>query len=119
MFRVPAQRLAAAKAEAGGSAYVYDFRWTAPAGPLAGLAFHCLDIPFFFDALSEPGVTQAAGPAPPAALAAEMHDALVRFVTDGSPGWESYGSGRRPVMVFAEPSGVQDDPLHAELLAWT
>jgi hypothetical protein len=23
-------------AEAGGSAYVYDFGWTAPAGPLAG-----------------------------------------------------------------------------------
>jgi hypothetical protein len=22
-------------------------------------------------------------------------------------------------MVFAEPSGVQEDPLHAELLAWT
>jgi para-nitrobenzyl esterase len=119
MFRVPAQRLAAAKAEAGGSAYVYDFRWTAPAGSLAGLAFHCLDIPFFFDALGEPGVTEAAGPAPPAALAAEMHDALVRFVTDGSPGWEPYGSGRSPVMVFTEPSGVQEDPLHRERLAWT
>jgi hypothetical protein len=27
------------------------------------LAFHCPDIPFFFDALGEPGVTEAAGPA--------------------------------------------------------
>jgi hypothetical protein len=26
-FRVPARQLAAAKAEAGGSARVYDFRW--------------------------------------------------------------------------------------------
>ena len=91
----------------------------ARAGPLAGLAFHCLDVPFFFDALGEPGVAEAAGPAPPRALAADMHGALVRFVTDGDPGWAPYGAGRRPVMVFAESSGVQEDPLEAELKAWT
>jgi para-nitrobenzyl esterase len=118
-FRVPAQRLAMAKAEAGGAAYAYDFRWAPPAGPLAGLAFHCLDVPFFFDALGEPGVTEAAGPAPPAALAADMHGALVRFVTGGDPGWERHGPGRRPVMVFAEPSGVREDPLEMERTAWT
>ena len=48
-----------------------------------------------------------------------MHGALVRFVTDGAPGWEPYGAGRRPVMVFAEPSGVQEDPLEMERTAWT
>jgi para-nitrobenzyl esterase len=118
-FRVPAQRLAEAKAEAGGPAWSYDFRWAAPAGPLAGLAFHCLDVPFFFDALGEPGVTRAAGPAPPQALAADMHGGLVRFVTDGDPGWARHGAGRRPVMVFAEPSGVAEDPLEMERGAWT
>ena len=118
-FRVPAQHLATAKAEAGGPAYTYDFRWAPRTGPLAGLAFHCLDVPFFFDALGEPGVAEAAGPAPPGALAADMHGALVRFVTDGAPGWEPHGAGRRPVMVFAEPSGVQEDPLEMERTAWT
>ena len=59
-FRVPAQHLATAKAEAGGPAYTYDFRWAPRTGPLAGLAFHCLDVPFFFDALGEPGVAEAA-----------------------------------------------------------
>jgi para-nitrobenzyl esterase len=117
-FRIPAQQLAAAKALAGGSAWTYDFRWAAPAGPLAGLAFHCLDIPFFFDALGEPGVTQAAGPVPPAALAADMHGALVRFVTDGDPGWARHGAGRCPVMVFAEASAVHEDPLRLERAAW-
>src|SRR5215469_5187456 len=117
-FRVPAQQLAAAKAKAGGSAWTYDFRWAPPTGPLAGLAFHCLDVPFFFDTLGEPGVAEAAGPAPPATLAADMHGALVRFVTNGTPGWEPHGAGRRPVMVFAEPSGVQDDPLAMETMAW-
>jgi para-nitrobenzyl esterase len=117
-FRVPAQQLAAAKADAGGAAYTYDFRWAPRTGPLAGLAFHCLDVPFFFDALGEPGVAEAAGPAPPGALAAEMHGALVRFVTDGTPGWEPHGTGRRPVMIFAEPSGLQEDPLKMERTAW-
>jgi para-nitrobenzyl esterase len=118
-FRVPAQRLAMAKAEAGGSAWTYDFRWAPPAGPLAGLAFHCLDVPFFFDALGEPGVAEAAGPAPPGALAADMHGAMVRFVSDGAPGWAPHGAGCRPVMVFGEPSGVQEDALGTELRVWT
>jgi para-nitrobenzyl esterase len=119
VFRVPAQQLAAAKAAAGGPAFTYDFRWTAPAGPLAGLAFHCLDVPFFFDALAEPGVTAAAGPAPPQELATRMHGALVRFVTEGDPGWERFGDGRHPVMIFDEPSEVREDPLELERAAWT
>jgi para-nitrobenzyl esterase len=118
VFRVPAQELAAAKAAAGGPAFTYDFRWTAPAGPLAGLAFHCLDVPFFFDALAEPGVTAAAGPAPPQELATRMHGALVRFVTEGDPGWECFGSDRSPVMIFDEPFEVREDPLELERAAW-
>jgi para-nitrobenzyl esterase len=119
VFRVPAQQLAAAKAAAGGSAFTYDFRWTAPAGPLPGLAFHCIDVPFFFDALAETGVTEAVGPEPPPDLAARAHGALVRFVTDGDPGWESFRDHRSPVMIFAEPSGVRENPLKLERTAWT
>ncbi len=117
-FRVPAQQLAATKAEAGGAAYTYDFRWATSAGPLAGLAFHCLDVPFAFDALGEPGVMAVTGPAPPTSLAADMHGAWVRFVTDGDPGWQRYETGRRPVMVFAEPSALREDPLETERAAW-
>lgn len=118
VFRVPAQQLAAAKAAAGGSAFTYDFRWTAPAGPLPGLAFHCLDVPFFFDGLAEPGVTEAMGPEPPRDLAARTHGALVRFVTDGDPGWKPFGNHRSPVMIFAETSGVRENPLELERTAW-
>jgi len=117
-FRVPAQHLAAAKAQAGGAAYTYDFRWATTVEPLAGLAFHCLDVPFAFDALGEPGVREVTGPAPPVSLAADMHGAWVRFVTDGDPGWERYETCRRPVMVFAEPSAVHEDPLETERAAW-
>ena len=117
-FRVPAQQLTAAKTEAGGAAYAYDFRWTAPSGPSPGLAFHCLDVPFVFDTLSEPGVTEVAGPSPPSSLAGDMHGAWVRFVAGGDPGWDRYDTGSRPVMVFAEPSAVHEDPLQMERAAW-
>jgi para-nitrobenzyl esterase len=117
-FRVPAQQLTAAKAEAGGDAYAYDFRWAASSGRLPGLAFHCLDLPFVFGTLGEPGVSEAAGQDPPASLAADMHGAWVRFVTDGDPGWPRYQAGTRPVMVFGEPSAVHDDPLAMERAAW-
>jgi para-nitrobenzyl esterase len=118
VFRVPAQQVAAAKADAGGAAYVYDFRWASAAGPLAGLAFHCLDVPFVFDTLSEQGVREVAGPAPPASLAADMHGAWVRFVTDGDPGWERYETSSRQLMVFAVLSEVREDPLRWERTAW-
>lgn len=118
-FRVPAQEMAAAKASAGGAAYVYDFRWSSPVSAFGGLSFHCLDVPFVFDALGEPGVKEVAGDAPPAGLAHDIHQAWVRFVTDGQPGWSGYDLSARPVMVFAVTSGPQDDPLRAEREAWS
>jgi carboxylesterase type B len=41
-----------------------------------------------------------------------------RFVTDGDPGWESFGDGRSPVMIFDEPSEVRENPLELERAAW-
>jgi len=117
-FRVPAQEMAAAKAAAGGAAYTYDFRWAPAAGPLRGQSFHCLDVPFAFDLLSEAGVREAAGDAPPAALAAEAHGAWVRFVTDGDPGWTRYNTSARPVRVLDEGSATVEDPLRAERESW-
>ena len=118
-FRVPAQELAAAKAAAGAPAYVYDFRWGPPAGPYRGQAVHCLDVPFAFGTLSEPGVREVAGDAPPEALARQVHGAWVRFVTDGDPGWRRYTASERRVMVFSDVSAEQDDPLRAAREAWS
>jgi para-nitrobenzyl esterase len=118
-FRAPAQHLAEARSLAGGDAWTYDFRWTAPGGPLPGLAFHCLDVPFAFDNLGEPGVAEATGGAAPAELASAVHGAWVRFVTDGDPGWSRYDTGKREVMVFAAQSAVKEDPLRMEREAWS
>jgi para-nitrobenzyl esterase len=118
MFRAPAQHLAETKSQAGGDAWTYDFRWTAPSGPLPGLAFHCLDVPFAFDNLADPRAAEATGGAAPAELASTVHGAWVSFVTDGDPGWARYESGKREVMVFAEQSAEQEDPLRMEREAW-
>ena len=118
-FRVEAQELAAAKAAAGGTAYCYDFAWGSQADAIRGRAIHSLEIPFVFGTLTEPGVTAAAGDAPPEQLARDMHGAWVRFVTDGDPGWPRYDTSTRPVMVFGRDSAVQHDPLRPEREAWS
>ena len=64
-------------------------------------------------------VTDVTGQAPPEGLARDMHGAWVRFVTGGDPGWSRYAPGTRQVMVFAEASGVQADPLRLEREAWS
>lgn len=102
-----------------GAAFVYDFQWPSKALSLRGQGIHCLDIPFAFDGLSEPGVTEIAGDSPPVTLADDMHRAWVSFVTDGSPGWEPYEAGRRRVMIFGAASKVLSDPLRVEREAWS
>lgn len=45
-----------------------------------------------------------------------MHDAWVRFVRDGDPGWAPYDLDRRPVQDFGEKVLLVEDP-RAELRA--
>ena len=113
-FRGPAQQLASLSA----AAWVYDFGWSSPSGAVPGQAFHCLDVPFAFDNLHEPGVREAAGDAPPAELASAVHGAWVRFVADGDPGWERYTTADRQVMLFGDESSVASDPMRLARLAW-
>jgi para-nitrobenzyl esterase len=75
-------------------------------------------VPFAFDNLHEPGVSDAAGDAPPQSLADVIHGAWVRFVTDGDPGWARYTTGTRSAMLFGVPSELAEDPLETERLAW-
>lgn len=93
-FAEPTARLLARHASIGRT-YAYRFAWRSSAlGGRLGAA-HAVDLPFAFDALRSPGISGAQdtllGPeGGPQELAAKMHGAWVRFVTDGDPGWQAY-----------------------------
>ncbi len=117
-FRIPAVRVAEARAERGAPTHVYEFGWRSPlfAGRLG--ACHALEIPFVFDVLDAPETSLIAGPdRPPQQLADEMHAAWTAFVRGGRPGWDPYLPDRR-VRRFALPGEVVDDPRAEQRRVW-
>jgi para-nitrobenzyl esterase len=117
MFRIPAIRVAEARAESAGNTYVYEFAWRSTARDGILGACHALEIPFAFDTLDAEETTWITGEAPPQLLADEMHRAWVRFISEGEPGWEEYGEART-TMRFDEEPQVVTDLRPDERVAW-
>ncbi|WP_055590651.1 carboxylesterase/lipase family protein [Streptacidiphilus griseoplanus] len=117
-FRIPAVRIAEARAAHGAPTWVYDFDWRSPAFDGRLGACHALEIGFVFDNLAQ-GTLGDAG-TPPQHLADEMHAAWVAFARDGSPGpsWPAYGADRAVLRFAADGSGVVHDPRAAERRLW-
>jgi para-nitrobenzyl esterase len=117
-FRVPAVRVAEARANAVADTCLYEFRWQAPGlGGLLG-AGHCTDLPFVFDLLGAEGVAAVAGDEPPQELADVMHRAWVQFISTGAPGWSAYEKTRRATMLFGSACEVADDPAQSLRSIW-
>lgn len=117
-FRLPALRLAEARAGGPGSTYMYEFAWPSPQfGGRLG-ACHALEIGFVFDTLDAQGGQAMAGDAPPQSLADAMHRAWVEFVSTGDPGWPVYDLATRPVQVFGTLTSVLPDPRSGQRLVW-
>jgi para-nitrobenzyl esterase len=117
-FRVPAIRLAEARAGGPGRTFLYEFAWPSPqfAGRLG--ACHALEVGFTFDTLAAPGSEPLAGPSAPQELADVMHAAWVAFVAGGDPGWPAYDQATRPVQVFGNLTGVVPDPRAQQRILW-
>jgi para-nitrobenzyl esterase len=116
-FRVPAIRLAEARADAPTATWAYEFAWGTPVRGLG--ACHTLEIGFVFDTIADPATVLVNGPDAPAALAEDMHGRWVAFARDGDPGWPAYDPRRRAVMTFDSPaSAVVDDPRADERALW-
>lgn len=81
--------------------YVYEFAWESPVRDLR--AAHAVEIAFVFDGVDTPSALLLSGESAPQTLASEMHDAWVRFIKTGDPGWERYDE-RRLTRVFDEHS---------------
>lgn len=99
-FRRHVRRVGDARDDA--NTWGYRFSWRSPA---RGWAFHCLDVPFFFDVLGAHGVAAVAGDHPPQALADDIHGAAVRFISSHSAPWARWPETR----VFDEPSRTVSD----------
>jgi para-nitrobenzyl esterase len=117
-FRLPALRLAEARAGAPGRTHVYEFAWPSPQFDGRLGACHALEIPFVFDTLSAPGSEALAGDAAPQELADVVHRAWVDFVHTGDPGWPVYDVDERPVQVFGTLTAVTPDPRGAQRRVW-
>lgn len=117
-FRVPAVRLAEARAGAPGRTHLYEFAWPSPQfGGRLG-ACHALEIPFVFHTLDAPGSDAMSGSAAPRELADVVHRAWVDFVTTGDPGWPAYDLDTRPVQVFGTLTAVTPDPRGEQRRVW-
>jgi len=94
MFRMPTLHLAQAHTGGGGTAFLYELRWSSPAHGGALRACHALDIPLLFGTFSSPTARMLLGEQEPSAeartLADEIRRAWTTFAAHGDPGWPAY-----------------------------
>lgn len=102
LLRAPATRLARARTA---PTFLYEFSWPSPVRDLR--AAHALEIPFVFDRLQDPEAVKIAGSAPPQPLATAMHDAWVRFIRDGAPGWPAFDAQRTAAQFAGAGAGAR------------
>ncbi|MFF4261289.1 carboxylesterase/lipase family protein [Streptomyces virginiae] len=128
LFRVPALRLAEARAEAGSPVWAYQFDLPTPAYEGRLGAAHCLELPFVFDNFDQwshapflAGLT----PAVRDGLAYAMHRAWIAFVRTGDPNhpdlprWRPYDTRTRTTMRFDSVVTALDDLAGASRLLHT
>ncbi|MGW2851015.1 carboxylesterase/lipase family protein [Streptomyces sp. NPDC001215] len=117
-YRLPALRLAEARARHGARAFVYEFAWPSPAFDGALGACHTTDVPFVFDNLADPGFAPLLGDARPQHLADSVHAAWVSFAATGDPGWPAYREADRAVRHFGTSPGLEHDPRRSLRTLW-
>ncbi len=124
VFRIPAIRMAEARAAHGATTRMYAFDWASSAfGGRLG-SCHALEIPFAFDVLDAPGVDVFTGPDAPRPLASAMSRAWTAFAHAGDPShdgigeWPVHDTDRHPTMHLDVTCEVRDDPAAAERVAW-
>ncbi|MEN9646199.1 MAG: hypothetical protein RL238_2868 [Actinomycetota bacterium] len=111
VFRVPARRLAEARAAAGNSTWMYWFTWASPAfGGILGSA-HALDIPFAFDNLGAQGIEMMLGDGPERqAIATRFADEISSFSAKGAPSWAAYDTEQRATLRIDATVELLHDP---------
>ncbi|MFJ7205873.1 carboxylesterase/lipase family protein [Streptomyces sp. NPDC098789] len=121
MCRMPTVRLLEAQVAAGGVAYAYELRWSAPVSGGRLGACHGLDVPLVFGTLDAPLARQMLGeeaPAAAGALSERMQAAWAAFALHGDPGWPGYRAADRLSKVFDCEDALLGDPVAASRKVW-
>jgi para-nitrobenzyl esterase len=110
-FRVPARRLSEARVANANATWIYWFTRPTPAfGGILG-SCHAVDVPFVFHNLDRPGVQVFTGEGDDRVrVAEEVAGAVLRFASDGKPGWDPYDLGDRTTRRFDAESETLLDP---------
>jgi carboxylesterase type B len=124
IFRIPAIRMAEARATAPAATYVYEFAWRSPRFDGRLGACHALEIAFVFDNLAQAENEPLLGTTPPQGLVDLMHAAWVAFAREGNPaiagvtGWPRYDLTRRSTLRLDVAPAVVEDPGAKERALW-
>ncbi|MEU1819757.1 carboxylesterase family protein [Streptomyces roseifaciens] len=121
LFRMPSLQLAEANAAAGGTSFLFELQLPSPAFGGALGACHSLDVPLVFGTPDSPAGRGLLGnrPAPEAvAVARELQQAWVRFVTTGDAGWPAYRPDQRLTRVLDAESKTVPYPAEASRRIW-
>ena len=115
-FRQGSVTLAERKAAQNAApAYLYWFGWKTKVLDGRPLAFHCQDLPFWFDHVDR-CARQTGGTPEAHALAAKMSQALVAFARTGNPNhqgipqWPAFTAANPANMVWDDVPAVRNDP---------
>jgi para-nitrobenzyl esterase len=118
-FRIPPIRVAEARAAAGtASTWMYRFDHPEPRDNHGLGACHGIEIPFVFDTITLDELHPRLGEAPSQAVADQVHQVWVDFITRGDPGWAAYDTGRRTTALLAADIDAADDPAGDERALW-
>ncbi|MDQ2811990.1 MAG: carboxylesterase/lipase family protein [Actinomycetota bacterium] len=118
-FRVPAIRVAEARASAGASGtWMYRFDRPEPPDNHRLGACHGAEIPFVFGTVELDELRPRLGEAPEQAVADQVHQVWVNFITRGDPGWPAYDPARRTTALLTERIETADDPAGDERARW-
>jgi para-nitrobenzyl esterase len=121
LFRMPSLHLAQAHGAGGGTAFVYELRYAAPAnGGVLG-ACHGLDVPLIFGSFAAGfGQMLFGGQAPSAAvnLGEAMRSSWTAFAASGDPGWPAYTAAGRLTRIFDDPPSVAPYPEETSRRLW-
>jgi para-nitrobenzyl esterase len=121
LFRMPVLHLAQSHAVGGGTTYLYELTYPAPAAPELG-ACHGLDVPLLFgpaegDRLSRMLIGDA--PSESAGSLGElMRSEWARFARTGKPGWEPYTAAHRTARIYDVPASTGTYPEATSMHLW-